>query len=237
MELIARAATIAALWVICVAPFAAERSEEDVARDATSRPQEVLDFFGVKPGMTVIDLFAGNGYYSELLAERVGDAGKVYMHNNQAFVQFAGNVNTRLGNDRLPNVEPYIREIEDIHLPSQSVDLVLIVMTYHDAYFRSNGWTVTADPLFATIHRILKPGGTLAVVDHAALPGTGKAAAQYLHRIDPQFAKADISARGFDFVAASDVLANPADPLDISVFNPAIRRQTDRFVYKFVKSE
>ena len=211
------------------------RSEADLARDIASQPQAVLDFFGVAAGMTVVDMFAGNGYYSELAAHRVTERGKIYLHNNQAFMQYSPELATRVADNRLPNVEVYVRELQDINLASNSVDVVLLVLTYHDAYFVSNGWDVTSEPLLATILRILKPGGTLGVIDHKALPGSGAAAAQRLHRIDPEFARAQITRQGFHFAGSTDLLHNPQDSLADSVFEPAIRGQTSRFVYKFTK--
>lgn len=211
------------------------RSEADLKRDETSKPFAVLEFMGVQSGWHVIDMFAGSGYYSEVLAGAVGDTGKVYLHNNQAYMAGVKNLNERLRDDRLPNLEVYVREVEDINLPSNSLDMAILVMAYHDAYFEQSGWTVTADPLFATLRRILKPGGTLAIIDHQASPGSGKLHAQGLHRIDAEFARKDISSRGFNFVAATDILENPQDDLAMSVFDAAIRGRTSRFVYKFTK--
>ncbi len=216
---------------------APERSEADAERDVTSKPFEVLAFMGLEPGWQVIDFFAGNGYYSEVLSHAVGPEGKVYLHNNQAYMGFADKLSERVADNRLPNVEVYVREIEDFDLRSNSLDMAILVMTYHDVYFTQQGWTVTADPLFNTIRRILKPGGVLAIVDHHAATNTGNAHAQNLHRIDAEFAKGDIAGRGFEFVGATDILENPDDDLSVTVFDPAVRGRTSRFVYKFIKSE
>jgi len=213
-----------------------DRPAADRERDTNSHPAEVLHFFGVPTGGVALDLFAGGGYYSEILTRAMGPESTVYMHNNAAYLGFAGDaVNERLANGRLPHVVRYDRELDAIDLPDDSVDLVLMVMTYHDLYYETDGWDLDPDAFFAMVHRVLKPGGTLAVVDHAALPGTGAGAAQDLHRIDPAYAKADIEGHGFTFVASSPMLENPADPLDISVFDPVIRGKTSKFVYKFVE--
>lgn len=82
----------------------------------------------------------------------------------------------------------------------------------------------------------MKPGGVLAVVDHSATAGTGKAAAQDLHRIDEVFAKRDIESAGFVFGVESNVLRNPDDGRSMLVFDDRIRRKTDRFVYRFIKA-
>jgi predicted methyltransferase len=224
------------LSLLCQASFAHDRSEADAARDATSKPLQVLGFLGVQPGWTALDLFAGNGYYSEVLSGVVGDVGKVYLHNNRAYLGFVKRLDERLRDNRLPNVERYYREVEDINLKSESVDLVMLVMTYHDAYYVDNGWTVTPDPLFSTIHRVLKPGGVLAVIDHHAVSGTGNAAAQSLHRIDVEFAKRDIGARGFTFAAQSNLLAHDRDDLTKNVFDPIVRGKTSKFLLKFVRN-
>lgn len=215
-----------------------DRPAADRERDVHSQPAAVLHFVGVPVGGVALDLFAGGGYYSEILSRAMGPDGTVYMHNNQAYLGFAGDaVTERLAGDRLPHVVRYDRELDDIDLPDDSVDLVLMVMTYHDLYYKTDGWDLDPDAFFAVVHRVLKPGGVLAVVDHEAVAGTGSTAAQDLHRIDPAFARKDIEAHGFTFVDGSTLLENPDDPLDISVFDPSIRGKTSKFIYKFVEPQ
>jgi len=226
--------------LLCLPMFAfsdgePKRSPSDAKRDLNSKPFAVLDFIGVKQGWQVIDMFAGNGYYSEVLSHAVGDQGKVYLHNNQAYLGFANKLNDRVKNDRLPNAEIYVREIEDINLSSNSLDMAILVKTYHDVYFEQSGWTVTADPLFKTLRRILKPNGVLVVIDHHGQAGSGKSAVQNLHRIDAEFAKQDIKNRGFEFIESSKLLVNPTDNLTLSVFDSAVKGKTSRFVFKFRK--
>ena len=94
---------------------------------------------------------------------------------------------------------------------------------------------IDRDRFFAQIHRSLKPGGLLAIVDHSARQGTGSSSAQDLHRIDENFARKDIESAGFVFDGESSVLRNPDDDRLLPVFDERIRRKTDRFVYRFVK--
>ncbi|MCG8651299.1 MAG: methyltransferase domain-containing protein, partial [Pirellulales bacterium] len=205
----------------------AERPAADRERDASSRPAAVLRFFGIPSGGVAVDLFAGGGYYSEILSRAMGAGSTVYMHNNAAYLGFAGEAaDERTARNRLPGVIRYDRELDAIDLADDSVDLVLMVMTYHDLYYKTDGWDLDPESFFTTVHRILKPGGTLAIVDHVAKPGTGATAAQDLHRIDPAFARQDIESRGFEFVGESDLLANADDPLTASVFDPSIRGNT-----------
>ncbi len=214
------------------------RPPADLERDATSKPATILRFFGLPEGSVVLDLFAGSGYYSEIVGKAIGPRGKVILHNNAAYLNFAGDALTeRLQNNRLANVVRYDREINAIDLADDSVDVILMVKTYHDLYYKAEGWDLDPDAFFDTVHRVLKPGGTLAVVDHIAITDSGSDAAQELHRIDPEFARADIEGRGFELAGTLDALVNSADPLDISVFDPEIRGKTSRFVYKFVEPD
>jgi len=98
----------------------------------------------------------------------VGESGTVYMHNNGAYLGFAGKALTeRTESGRLRNVTRYDKEIDAIDLPSNSVDRVLMVMTYHDLYYKTDDWDIDPGEFFAAVRRILKPGGMLCIVDHA----------------------------------------------------------------------
>ena len=81
----------------------------------------------------------------------------------------------------------------------------------------------------------LKPGGLYVVLDHSAPAGSGLADTKTLHRIDADVVKQEVTAAGFEFVGASDVLANPADTRTAIVFDPSIRGKTDQFILKFRK--
>ena len=100
-----------------------ERSAPDAQRDLTSKPFAVLDFMGVQAGWTVVDMFAGNGYYSEVLSHEVGTDGKVYLHNNKAYMAFADKLSDRVKDGRLPNVEVYVREV----LPNLGIPVTWIM--------------------------------------------------------------------------------------------------------------
>jgi len=204
-------------------------------RDMHNRPHAVLDFLAVEPGWTVLDLLAGDGYWSQHLAQRVGTQGKVFAHNNQTYATFTAALSRRLTKTPAPQIEVYVRELDDILLPSGSVDMVLMANVYHDVYFVGNGWRVSADRLFALLQRILRPGGVLAIIDHKAASASGIAAVARLHRIDPEFVLADLAARGFHLEATSDLLHNPNDDLSLPVFAADVRGMTSRFVYRFVK--
>lgn len=213
------------------------RSDADRERDRTSKPADILKFIGVQPGMTVADLFSGGGYYTELLSYAVGPTGEVISHNNKAYEGFVGDeLGVRFKDNRLANVSQITSEFDNLGLEDASLDMILVVLVYHDVYFTADYWPkVDRDNFFKQIRASLKPGGVLAVIDHSAAAGTGISTVQELHRIDEVFAKQDIEQAGFIFSGSSDVLRNPDDNRLLGVFDEKIRRKTDRFVYRFTK--
>jgi predicted methyltransferase len=213
------------------------RSDADRERDKTSKPAAVLEFFGVQPGTRVLDLFSGGGYYSELLSYTVGPTGQVIAHTNDVYESSTGDeAATRFKGSRLANVSRLTSEIDKLGLEQASLDMILMVLSYHDIYYVADYWPkVDRDQFFKQIRDSLKSGGILAIIDHSAQAGSGKSAAQKLHRIDEVFAKQDIESAGFVFDGASELLRNPDDKRTLGVFDEAIRRNTDRFVYRFIK--
>ena len=215
------------------------RPEADRERDANRRPDEVLEFFGIEPGATVLEMFAGGGYYTELLANIVGDTGKVIVHMNTPLVNFGGDEFTaRHANNRLPNAEVWMAENNEMVLDADQFDAITIVLNYHDLYWVSEdyGWDEFDVPKFlAEIYKGLKPGGTLGIVDHFAAPGSGHETGGTLHRIDRDIVVAELEAAGFVLDGESDVLRNPDDDHSKGVFDPEIRGKTDRFVLRFSK--
>ena len=213
------------------------RSQQDRKRDATSKPIEVLQFFGVKPGMKILDYLSGGGYYSEILSYAVGDEGKAVAHTNEAYMKFVGDAITkRFGDGRLPKVTRLTSEVPAMGLGNESYDMILMVMTYHDIYYVADYWAaVDRENWFHQIHSALKPGGILAIIDHSARAGTGIIAAQNLHRIDEEFSIKDIESAGFTLQASSDILRDVDDHRTVQVFDESIRGKTDRFVHRYLK--
>jgi predicted methyltransferase len=214
------------------------RSAEDREQDASRKPTEVLAFFGVEPGMSALDLYAGGGYFTELLAAVVGPTGRVVAHNNKAYRDSVGDELTRRFADpqRLANVEQLAAENNAIELPPGRFDFVLLSAVYHDVYYanEANDWPKIDGPaLLAELFAAMKPGATLGLIDHAAAPGSPAETGGTLHRIDPDLVKRDLAAAGFVLEAESDMLRNPADDLGKGVFDPAVRGKTDRFMFRF----
>lgn len=214
-----------------------QRPAADRARDASRQSAAVLRFFGIGPGMTVLDLYSGGGYYTEILSYLVGPEGRVVAYNNTPYLQFARDeIATRYAGGRLANVEQLVAENNELSLPANTFDAVLMTDVYHDIYMVDEkiGWPRIDGPkMLSVIFASMRPGAVLGVVDHAAVPGTLPEAAAALHRIDPGLLKRDLQAAGFVLDGESDVLRNPADDRSRPVFDPAVRGQTDQVVLRF----
>ena len=213
----------------------------DLSRYATSKPAEVLAFFGIAPGMTVLDLNAATGWYTELLSRVVGANGHVIAHNHPGARASlpATDFEARYGGNRLPNVEQIFVRHADLRPPPTSVDVVLMSMVYHDTYWHREGvdWGPVDRPaLLASLRFALKPGGIVGVVDHYAAAGRDPfESVLAVHRIDPEVVRRDFLAAGFEPDGESDVLRNPTDDYTLSVFDAAVVGRTDRFVMRFRK--
>lgn len=231
--------TVFAVSVVLCATVAAEappvRSVADLERDARSQPFAVLNFLGLEPGMRALDVFAGDGYYSEVMAGIVGPSGHVYLHNNLGSARSSARLQQRLAGGRLGNVEPLLQDVDQLLIPAQSLDLILLVKVFHDFYYVNHGWHVAPDPALKTLYRLLRPGGIFGIVDHVAQAASGSAAAQILHRVDPVFVCTEMQRLGFRFEDASPLLSNSQDPLDIPVFDAQVRGSTARFVHRYRK--
>ncbi len=227
-------------------PFAAalndpQRLEGDAIDDAWRKPNEILTLLEVRPGMRVLDYFAGGGYYTELLSRLVGPEGQVIAYNNESYLKYAADKpSQRYGNNRLPNVAQLTAAPEDLPVEPQSIDAALFVNAYHDLHWRSkDGSWPTTDPKIALqkLAGALKPGAVVVVVDHVANAGSDPAVSvDALHRIDPEVIKRDFEAAGFVFETQSEALRNPNDDHSMGVFDTTVRHKTDRVIYKFRKS-
>ena len=170
----------------------------------------------------------------------MGAEGEVIAHNNQAYISFIENLDERYAGDRLANVTRLDAEVPELSLEPGSLDAVVFILGYHDIWFKpeDGGWPeISHESLLGTLHGALKPGGVLGIVDHSALAGAElEKTTNELHRIDEAVVREQVEAAGFTLEAESDVLRNPADDRTVLVFDDSIRRQSDRFVYRFRKS-
>ena len=203
--------------------------------DAARQPAVVLDFAQVKRGSTVADLLAGNGYFSEMLADLVGADGTVVPLNTPGFHDAAVWAGLQKSH---ANLKPKVSEIAAMDFAPGSLDMMFTHLVYHDMYWESEKFKyprIDVDPLVAGWFRALRPGGTVVIVDHVGPAGDTRAIVEKMHRIDPATVRADMERAGFVFDAASDALHVASDDHSLNVFDPAIRGKTDRFMMRFRK--
>ena len=215
------------------------RGEEARARDAGRKPGEVLAFFGIEPGMTVLEVAAGGGYYTEILDGVVGAGGKVIAHNSpgdfyEKFIQarfeplVAG----------LANTEPYLGTLEDFEAEDNSLDAAFIILIFHHMHYDAEQGDVLPEGSRATLAKILaalKPGGVLGIIEHAAPDGTSRAASASLHRVDDATTKADVTGAGFELAAQSDILHVATDDRAVYWRDTPHQGKTWRLVHKYIK--
>lgn len=212
------------------------RPEEDRLLDVNRHPAEVLLFAGLEHGWRVADLTAGSGYYSRVLSTAVGEEGHVYSHNPDWVAQRFPEPNAALAAlaDERANMTHVVSPIADFAEGiEEPLDAVFMVLFYHDTAWDGTDRAAMNQAVFDA----LRPGGVYLIIDHHAPEGTGLEHVNTTHRIDAAVVRDEVMAAGFELEAESDMLANPEDPRDIGVFDDSIRRQTDRFVYRFRKPE
>jgi predicted methyltransferase len=223
---------------VAAAVAAPGRPKDRVDLDEVRKPAEVLRFMGLERGDRVLDYFTGTGYYAEIMARAVGPKGHVVGWNSVTFNERAKEALDGI-RQRNPNFSYYGTPATAIAFAPNSFDFALLHLVYHDAYWESEQFKVPRiDPntVVRAIWDAVKPGGTVAVIDHIAPPGDDtRAIVEKTHRIDPAVVRADFERAGFVLEAQSDMLRNPSDDHDKNVFDPSIRGKTDRFVYRFRK--
>jgi predicted methyltransferase len=208
--------------------------------DEVRKPAELLRFMGLKKGDRVLDYFTGTGYYADIMARAVGPGGHVVGWNSAGFARREPVVKALADiRARNSNTAFYSSPSTAIAFAPNAFDFALLHLVYHDAYWESAQFglpRIDPNTVVQAIWNAVKPGGTVAVVDHVATPGGDtREVVDKLHRIDPATVRADFERAGFVLEAQSDLLRVPEDDHTKNVFDPSIRGKTDRFVYRFRK--
>jgi predicted methyltransferase len=208
-----------------------DRSDADRQTDQRRQPAKMLAFTGIKTGMKVLDMGAGAGYSTELLARAVGPGGAVYAQES-AFVmeRVKDKFDVRAQSPAMKNVVHIIRNYDDPVSPDVSgLDMITFFFAYHDTTYMPVERAKMNQKMFAA----LKPGGLLIIADHSAKPGDGTSVGKTLHRIEESALRQEIEAAGFKLAAEGDFLHHPEDPRDVPVFKPQV--PVDEFVLKYQK--
>ena len=237
-----------------------DRSAADRTNDLRRRPELMLAFIGVRPGITAMDLSAGGGYTTELIARAVGPAGKVYGQSappdpdraapaapEGASAPAAGGaapaaaaprltsaqrLAERAKNPAAGNIVAVVRSFEDPAPPELSAN-ALDLVTFMFNYHDLGYLGVDRARMNRAVFAALKPGGMYVVADHSGRPGTGISESGTLHRVEQALVRREIEAAGFRLAEEGNFLRNPADPRDRNTPEPPMPK--DEFVLKFVK--
>ena len=205
---------------------APDRTEADRKNDARRDPVALLTFAGPKTGMKVLDMGAGAGYSSELMARAVGETGKVFAQNDKA----SEKLQARMQTPAMRNAVALVRPFDDpAGTEASGLDLITFFFAYHDTTYMEVDRSRMDKAMFAA----LKPGGMLVIADHSARPEDGATVGKTYHRIAEATLRAEVEAAGFRFVGSGDFLRHPEDTRTNIVFrNPT---PVDEFVLKFQK--
>jgi predicted methyltransferase len=237
--LIAKPAAPAAGGIAAAVANTSARTPDNVKLDESRKPAELLRFFGLTRGMQVLDLFGGNKYWAEIMAPAIGPKGHVTVWQPTQFLNDKRKADFDAFAAQAKNVSLISSPFEAPNLPKNAFNFAIINLDYHDTYWENaERKIVRMDPnaWLKTLYAAIRPGGVVGVVDHIALPNADtRATVEKLHRIDPNVIKADFRRAGFQLVASSDMLRNPADDHQLLVFDPKIRGKTDRAVFRFRK--
>lgn len=207
---------------------AAERPEADKARDGSRRPLQVLEYLGIDAGMTVIDVAAGEGWFTEVISAGVGPQGRVIMQAGQRMLPQQAALEARA--QRLGNVTVTFEETWGLNMDGQA-DAAITAMSLHDN-LNFRGEQGVRDFLQG-IYKALKPGGILAVIDHIGNDAGSDNVA--LHRIPIDTARVLIQQNGFIILSESNMLRNNVDDHTLSNGAPELGRNTDQFFFKVMK--
>jgi len=176
--------------------------------------------------MRVLDVSAGGGYTSQLLALAVGPEGTLLAQTPRPGATLA----KRLADHPQANFVVVERPFDDpVPDDAPKLDLVTLVLNYHDITYQP----VDRAKMNARLFAALKPGGHFVVIDHSSRAGKGISEGRTLHRIDEAVVVDEVRKAGFVVEQEGDFLRNPADPRDESSNRPKV--PTDKFALRFVK--
>jgi predicted methyltransferase len=228
------------------------RSPANKARDQYRHPVQTLEFFGIKPDMTVVEISPGGGWFTEILAPFLYAHGHLIEAAPPPRADRPNRFEQKLKAD--PKVYGHVARVIPFAPPKQvdlgpdgSADMVLTFRNAHDWLNRS---PETLDAVFQAAYKVLKHGGVFGVTDHRAKPfADAVQSSKALHRI-PEDYMIEVGLRnGFRLAGASEINANPKDPEDVNVHHlpPDLSGpdsehakmkaigESDRMTLKFVK--
>jgi predicted methyltransferase len=236
---------------IAAAVAAPSRTPANVARDAYRHPAETLAFFGVKPGDTVVELWPGGGWYTEILAPLTKSGGGT-LYVAAPWERGLNRIKEKQAGDAATYGAVKLAEFPatgaGAKVPDGSADVVLTFRNVHN--WRFGGADKTAEA-FKQIFAMLKPGGTLGVVEHRLNEDDDSAKEEKSGYMKKSSIVAFAEAAGFKLAGESEINANPTDtkdyPKGVWTLPPSLTEgetdrakyvaigESDRMTLKFVK--
>lgn len=213
------------------------RPAADKHRDASRRPAEVLTFLGLQKDMRAVDMIAASGYYTEVLAVAVGPQGQVVALNPPVVMTmnngiYGRQLSDRLDTGRLTNVSRLDKDLADIRATDGPFDFAIMALNFHDIY--NNSGPRGAENILRIAYTLLRPGGVLGIIDHSGNAGVDNAP---LHRVDKAVIYKSAEAAGLVVEDESNLLSQPNDDHTLSVFDPRVQGNTDRFLLRLRKPD
>lgn len=201
------------------ATLAPHRSEENRARDKYRHPKETLQFFGLRPDMTVVEISPANGWYTEIIAPLVKRQGQFYaavpkLKNEMPEPMKRRDATYRQMLAGSPDLygKPIINSYDaaaPVFAPEASADMVLTFRNVHN--WAKAGHT---QAMFKGFYQALKPGGVLGIVEHRAKPDTPLAKQIESGYMTEQFVIDAATAAGFRLDRSAEINSNPLDTKD-----------------------
>ena len=169
---------------------------ERPGREVYDKRHTIVESLDLIPGMVVADIGAGTGFYTHLFAEAVGDSGKVYAVDiSENFIENILRIAKKQG---LINIEGIISTPTSAGLAPASIDLAFICDTYHHFEYPQT--------MLASIHKSLRPGGKLVIIDFRKQPGVSSGWVMSHVRANEVTVIKEVEAAGFRLVAQQDLL-------------------------------
>jgi predicted methyltransferase len=192
----------------------AQTRPEEASREGWQRVDEILAALDIRPGATVADVGAGDGFFTTRLARAVGPDGRVFAVDIDDGA--LGRLRKRLDEDGIRNVYVVKGTAADPKLPERALDAALIVNAYHEMPQHQD--------ILAALRRALKPAGRLVIVEPItdARRGRSRADQEHDHEIAPEFALGDARAAGFRIAGLQDPFTRRGGDLEwLLVLQPA----------------
>ncbi|SMF77308.1 class I SAM-dependent methyltransferase [Allosphingosinicella indica] len=188
------------------------RTAANKARDNWRHPMETLAFFGVKPNDTVVELWPGGGWYTEILAPYLAQRGSLYVVPPTG--RYEEGIRKKIATDAKAYAKVQVATITpgtDTSIPAGSADVVL---TFRNIHNWAMGDAPIADAVMKEAYRVLKPGGVLGVVEHRLPEARDAAAEKSSGYMKVSSVRRLAEAAGFQLAEESEINANPKDTAD-----------------------